>query len=101
MLYSIRKRMQVCKRTLHETKTQVVNVRGSSERKYPKRYDFIGFEIDANLVKMHGKGCLVPSVFGCAKSISVILSKFKQLNIHKRRTTIELLAKELSPFAYV
>jgi group II intron reverse transcriptase/maturase len=97
MLYCIRKRMQACKLTLHETKTKIVNLRGSSERKYSKSYDFLGFKIRPNLVKMNGKGCLVPSVFVSTKSISAVLARFKKLNIHKRRTTIELLAKELSP----
>lgn len=97
MLYSIRKRMRMCKLTLHETKTKIVNLRGQSEKKYSKSYDFLGFTIRPNIVNMGGKGCLVPSVFVNVKSKSSILKAFSNLNLHKRRTTIEALAKELSP----
>ena len=97
MLYQIRKRMQACKLTLHETKTKIVNLRGVSEKKYPKSYDFLGFTIRPNVVKMKGKACLVGGIFVSIKSKSSIFKKFSKLNIHKRRTTIEALAKELSP----
>ena len=97
MLYQIRKRMKACKLTLHETKTKIVNLRGQSEKKYPKSYDFLGFTIRPYMVKQNSRVDLVPCIFVSTKSKSRILATFSKLNIHKRRTTIESLAKELSP----
>ena len=97
MLSRIRKRMESCKLSLNETKTKIVNLKGASIKKYPKSYDFLGFTIRPNLVKLQGKESLIGGIFVSTKSKSSIFKKFSKLNIHKRRTSIEAIAKELSP----
>jgi RNA-directed DNA polymerase len=97
VLNKIRTRMRACQLTLHPEKTKIVNLRGKAEKKYPKSYDFLGFMIRASSIKSKGKICVVPSVFVSTKSRSSLLKKFKTLAIHKRRTTLEAIAIELSP----
>jgi group II intron reverse transcriptase/maturase len=97
VLFQIGKRLNQCKLTMHPDKTKIVNIRGKSENRYPKGYDFLGFTIQPCWGKIRTKYCLIPSTFISTKSESSVLSKFKSLNIHKRRTSIEVLAKELCP----
>jgi RNA-directed DNA polymerase len=35
-------------------KTKIVNIRGSSERKYPMSFDFLGFTIEPHYTKVKG-----------------------------------------------
>jgi RNA-directed DNA polymerase len=97
VLKQIRERFKECKLSLHPTKTKIVNVRGSSEKKYSKRYDFLGFTIKPNWCQINGRKILVPSIFISQKSESSILAKFQSMQIHKRRKPIAMLAKELQP----
>jgi len=90
-------RLRKCKLTLHPEKTQIVNLRGKSEKKYPKGYDFLGFTIRPHWCKVNGRLMLMPSMFMSRKSKSCVLEKFKELNLHKRRKPIEVIAKELRP----
>jgi len=95
VLKQIGVRLRKCKLTLHPEKTQIVNVRGKAEKKYPKGYDFLGFTIRPQWCKVNGKMMLMPSMFMSRKSKSSVLEKFKELNIHKRRKPIEVIAGEL------
>ncbi|MEK7718381.1 MAG: group II intron reverse transcriptase/maturase [Bacteroidota bacterium] len=97
MLKQIGVRLQKCKLTLHPVKTKIVNVRGRSEKKYPKSYDFLGFTIRPHWVKVNGKMMLMPSMFMSRKSKNSVVEKFKELNIHKRRKPLEVIASELRP----
>lgn len=97
MLKQIDGRLRKCKLTLHPVKTKIVNVRGRSEKKYPKSYDFLGFTIRPHWVKVNGKMMLMPSMFMSKKSKTSVVEKFKELNIHKRRKPIEVIASELRP----
>ena len=97
MLKQIGKRLRKCKLTLHPVKTKIVNVRGRSEKKYPKSYDFLGFTIRPHWVKVNGKMMLMTSMFMSRKSKNSVMEKFKELNIHKRRKPIEVIASELRP----
>lgn len=97
VLRAIEKRMKQCKLVLHPKKTKIVNLRGVSEQKYSKGYDFLGFTIRPNQVKMKEKYYEVPGVFVSNASRNSLISKFRELNLHKRRTSIEQLAKELNP----
>jgi group II intron reverse transcriptase/maturase len=97
MLRVISLRMKVCQLVLHPDKTRIVNVRGISEKKYSKGYDFLGFTIRPNWVKFKEKSKVVPSTFVSAKSKKSILEKFKSLEIHKRRKPLTEIAKELNP----
>ena len=99
MLKQIQKRMQACKLEMHPDKTKIVNIRGFSEKKYPKGYDFLGFTIQPSSYKHPNKEEVktIPSVFVIRKSKSNILAKFKSLQIHKKRKTLEEVAKDLNP----
>jgi group II intron reverse transcriptase/maturase len=97
MLKQIGTRLQKCKLTLHPVKTKIVNVRGRSEKKYPRGYDFLGFTIRPHWVKVNGKMMLMPSMFMSRKSKNSVIEKFKELNIHKRRKPLEAIASELRP----
>ena len=95
VLRQIDERLTHCKLTLHPAKTKIVNLRGKSEKKYAKKYDFIGFTIRPQWFKI--KGMLMPSIFISTKSETSIIEKFRQMQIHRKRTTIEQLASYLSP----
>ena len=99
MLKQIQKRMQACKLEMHPDKTKIVNIRGFSETKYPKGYDFLGFTIQPSSYKHPNKEEVktIPSVFVSRISKSNILAKFKSLQIHKKGKTLEEVAKDLNP----
>ena len=84
---------------MHPAKTKIVHIRGFSETKYPKGYDFLGFTIQPSSYKHPNKEEVktIPSVFVSRKSKSNILAKFKSLQIHKKRKTLEEVAKDLNP----
>ena len=97
MLKRIGERLQKCKLTLHPVKTKIVNVRGRSEKKYPKSYDFLSFTIRPHWVKVNGKMMLTPSMFMSRESKNSVMEKFRELNIHKRRKPLEVISSELRP----
>jgi transcriptional regulator len=99
MLKQIQKRLQDCKLQMHPQKTKIVNVRGFSEKKYPKGYDFLGFTIRPSSYKHPNKEEVktIPSIFVSKKSKTSILEKFKSIQIHKKRKTLEQVAKDLNP----
>jgi group II intron reverse transcriptase/maturase len=97
LLKQIRQRLTKCNLTVHPVKTRIVNLRGFSEKKYSKSYDFLGFSIRPNWCKIKERMLLVPSIFISTKSKGSVLEKFRKVNIHKRRRPIEEIAKELKP----
>lgn len=99
MLRQIQKRMQVCKLQLHPLKTQIVNIRGISEKRYSKGYDFLGFTIRPSSYKHPNREEVktIPSLFVSRKSKSDILAKFRSMQIHKKRKPMEEVAKDLNP----
>lgn len=99
MLRQIQKRMQNCKLQVHPEKTKIVNVRGYAEKKYPKGYDFLGFTIRPSSYKHPNKAEVktIPSIFVSKQSKKSILEKFKAMQIHKKRKTLEEVAKDLNP----
>lgn len=97
VLKQIGVRLRKCKLMLHPEKTKIVNVRGISVKKYPKSYDFLGFTIRPHWCKVNGKLMLMPSIFMSRKAKISVLEKFKELNIHKQRKPIEVIANELRP----
>jgi RNA-directed DNA polymerase len=42
MVAQISERMAACGLSLHPVKTRIVNLRGKSEKRYPRKYDFLG-----------------------------------------------------------
>jgi group II intron reverse transcriptase/maturase len=97
VLNQISQRLSECKLELHPDKTKIINLRGKSEEKYAKKYDFLGFSIQPQWCKIKGKGMLLPSIRISAKSVQRILSGFRTMEIHKRRIPIEALAQKLKP----
>lgn len=96
LLKEIRQRFMNCKLKVHDGKTRIVNIRGSSEQKYPKKFDFLGFTIEPHYTRVKGGVCKVlPRSVISKHSISSVLEKFKA--IHKKRVSIEELAHELNP----
>ena len=97
ILRQIDERLTNCKLTLHPAKNKIVNLRGKSEKKYAKKYDFLGFTIRPQWCKTKGKSMLLPSIFISTKSETSIVGKFQKMQIHKKRITIEQLASDLRP----
>lgn len=97
MLKQISKRMTSCLLSLNEQKTKIVNLRGFSEKKYPKGFDFLGFTIRPREFKANGKVKSIPSINVSRKSRISIMAKFKEMNLHKRRKHLEAIAKEINP----
>jgi len=97
MLRQIKSRMNACKLELHPEKTRIVNLRGISQIKYSKGFDFLGFTIRAAAFKFKEKIKAVPGIFISQKSKTSIMQKFKAMNIHKWRTTLERIAQRINP----
>jgi len=96
MLRQIKSRMKECKLELHPDKTRIINLRGKSEKKYPKSFDFLGFTIKPAAFKTKEKIKAIPGIFVSQKSKTNIMRKFKEMNIHKRQT-LELIAQIINP----
>lgn len=97
VLKMIQQRMKECKLTLHPVKTKVINLRGITEKKYPRSFDFLGFTIRPIYRKMDTGNKLMVSGFMSTKSKASALAKFKSFNIHKWRKPIEAIATTLRP----
>ena len=97
LLRKIEQRMKACKLSLHPLKTKIVNLRGTSEKKYASKFDFLGFSIRPQMVQFKDKLKVVPSICISIKSRQSVLEKFKELAIHKRRIPLEKIAKQLNP----
>ena len=95
LLKAITQRLSDCKLSLQKEKTRIVNVRGGSAKKYSRSFDFLGFTIEPHWVRTKAGCRLLPRSVISKQSISSVLDKFK--SIHKRRKSIEELAKELNP----
>jgi group II intron reverse transcriptase/maturase len=97
MLRQIKSRMSACKLALHPEKTKIINLRGKSEMQYPKGYDFLGFTIRPASFKFKDKIKAVPGIFVSQKSKTSIMDKFRAMNIHKWRTSLEHIAHRINP----
>ena len=97
MLARIEERMSACGLTLHPLKTRIVNLRGKSEKRYPRKYDFLGFTLRPVMREIRGRRILMPGTFVSCASKTSIRRKFRELEIHKRRKPIAHLARELNP----
>jgi group II intron reverse transcriptase/maturase len=97
VLTEIRKRLTKCKLTLHPVKTKIVQLRGEVVKKYPRSLDFLGFTLRPLWCKTVKGYKLLVSSFISKKSVSSVLAKFNKKRIHKRRISLENLAKELNP----
>lgn len=99
MLRQIRERLNECKLILHPEKTKIINLRGKSEEKYPRSFDFLGYNIRPvwTFVKSSQKYRLVVMPIMSKKSQSSVFDKLRELKIHKHRKPIEQLAVRLRP----
>jgi len=97
VLKMIQQRMTACKLTLHPVKTKIINLRGKSEKKYPRSFDFLGFTIRPLWRKTSKGSKLMVSGFMSTKSKTSVLAKFKSFHIHKWRKPIEEVADKLKP----
>jgi len=97
MLRQIKSRMNACKLELHPEKTRIINLRGISEKRYPKGFDFLGFTIRPAGFKFKEKIKAVPGIFVSRKSKKSIMQKFRAMNIHKWRTTLKHIAQKINP----
>ena len=93
----IQSRINKCKLTLHPKKTKIVNFRGESEKKYPRSLDFLGFTLRLQMVNTKVGLKLMTTCVISRKSISSVLEKFRSMNIHKMRTSIEMVSVRLKP----
>jgi RNA-directed DNA polymerase len=97
ILNKIRQRMYDCKLSLNLTKTKIIHLKGDAFKSYSRCLDFLGFSIRAKMTEFKGKKYLVPCTFVSTQSKSNILAKFRDLQIHKKRISLEAMAKQLSP----
>jgi RNA-directed DNA polymerase len=97
MLWEIGKRMTACKLTLHPVKTKIINLTGITERKYPRKFDFLGYTFKPLWSKTKKGFHLMIAPIMSIKSRSSVLEKLRDLHIHKKRCKIEDLAKLLNP----
>lgn len=97
VLACICERLRQCSLEVHPQKTRIVNLRGWSEQKYPRSFDFLGFTfkpIQANTAK--GRKLMI-TTFISKKSLRSISDKFRNMQLHKRRISLEALSKLLNP----
>ena len=97
VLKKIQQRMTDCKLTLHPVKTKIVNLRGKTENKYPRSFDFLGFTIRPLWSKTSKGNKLMVSSFMSTKSKTRVLAKFSSFHIHKWRKPLETIAQKLQP----
>lgn len=97
MLSAIRRRFEECKLTVHPEKTKIVNLRGQSMKRYPRKYDFLGFSIRPVLREVKTRRMLLPGTFVSQAAKKSIREKFRSMELHKRRVPIEELSKLLNP----
>ncbi len=97
MLRQITRRMKDCRLTLHPVKTKIVDFRGRAQKRYPKGVDFLGFTIKPGAYKHNGEVFGMPGISVSQKSKNAIRQKFRDMNIHKCRTTLEHIAAKINP----
>lgn len=97
LLDMIRKRFNSCKLQLNAAKTKIVKIAGTSEKKYPQGFNFLGFTIRRCIKTVNGEAKLIPNIFVSKESKKSILQKFRSIKIHKRRGDIESIAQEINP----
>ena len=97
MLRQISQRMTECKLTLHPEKTKIIDLCGKAQKRYPKGYDFLGFSIKHGAYNHKGQVFAMSGIFVSQKSKNSIMQKIREMNIHKRRTSLLHIAKVINP----
>ncbi len=97
MLRVIDQRMRACKLTLHPDKTKIVNLRGHSEKRYARKYDFQEFSIHPVMREVKGGRRFLPGIFVSNNAKKAMREKFRELEIHRHRMPLRALAQKLNP----
>ena len=97
LLKVIAQRMKNCKLKLHPVKSKIVNLRGFTQNKYPRSFDFLGFTIRPLWSKTSKGMKVMVSGFMSRKSKTNVLAKLRGFQIHKWRKPIEVIAEKLKP----
>lgn len=97
VLRSIEARMRSCGLSLHPLKTKIVNLRGRSQKRYARKYDFLGFSIRPVMREVNGKRMLLPGTFVSTSSKTSMREKFRQMELHKWRQPLIEVAARLNP----
>ncbi|MEJ7683603.1 MAG: group II intron reverse transcriptase/maturase [Segetibacter sp.] len=97
VLKVIVQRLSICKLTVNESKTKIVNLRGTTEKKYPRSVDFLGFSLRPIWSKTSKGNKLLVTSFISKASITRVLRKFRSYALHKWRKPIEAIAAKLQP----
>jgi hypothetical protein len=95
LLKEITHRLDNCKLSVQKEKTRIVSLRGASEKKYKRSFDFLGFTIEPHWFRTKAGCMLLPRSVISKQAVSGVLDKFKR--VHKWRKSLEELAKELNP----
>ncbi len=93
----IKERLKECRLAVHPDKTRIVNMRGITSEKHPRRFDFLGFTFKPALVQTTKGKKLMVMTYMSKRSMSAVLDKFRTMQIHKKRKSIVEVAKELNP----
>ncbi|WMJ75354.1 group II intron reverse transcriptase/maturase [Cytophagaceae bacterium ABcell3] len=93
----IQRRMSACKLELNKEKSKIINLRGESENKYCRSFDFLGFTFRPEWTRLKSGLRLMPRFHISHKSVISVLEKFRRKKIHKWRKSLEELARELNP----
>jgi len=93
----VSKRLEECKLSVHPTKTKIVNLRGKTMQKYPRRFDFLGFTFSTTKVKTNAGIKLMVAPRMSDKSMKRVTEKLRRLKLHKLRKPIEYIAMTLRP----
>jgi RNA-directed DNA polymerase len=97
VLSQIQKRLKTCKLTVHPKKTRIVNLRGISDAKHPRSFDFLGFTFKPYWTKTAKGHKLLITTFISQKSMSSVQDKLRKLKLHKWRKPVEGLSRVLNP----
>lgn len=97
VLRMIVKRLSTCKLRVNESKTKIVNLRGTTEKKYARSVDFLGFSLRPIWSKTSKGNKLLVTSFISKASVTRVLRKFRSYGIHKWRKPIEAIAAKLQP----
>jgi group II intron reverse transcriptase/maturase len=97
VLNKIRERMTQCKLTLHPDKTRIINPRRNTEKRYPLKFDFLGYTFKPVWSKTKKGFRLLIAPVMSIKSKNSVVDKIRKLKIHKMRCKIEEIAAKLNP----
>ena len=97
VLKQVTQRLETCKLTVHPVKTKIVNLRGKSASKYPRKFDFLGYTLQPSWVKTKNGFQVMIEPRMSQASMKSVTDKIRKLHIHRWRKPIEVIAAILKP----